>query len=128
MSYSPLWDGAAPQRVLKSTAVSVNAAATDVASFTGLPAKYRVIRLMAYDASVSLTLATVDLRTATGGAGTAIVAAGVLSTLTAATKFVDLTLAVAADYQTVSTLTVRNVTAQGSAATVSFLLQYIDLT
>lgn len=109
------------------TGVNVNSAATDVGTFSNLPAKYRVVRLQPFDASISLTTATVDLRTATGGGGTAIVSAQALSPCTAATKFTDLTLAVTADYQTTGTLTVRNVTAQGSAATCSFLLQILDL-
>jgi hypothetical protein len=112
------------------TGINLNSALTDVGTFT-IPAattKYRVVRLMGYDASVSLTLATVDLRTATGGGGTAIVNAGVLSALTAATAFSDVTLAVTAVYQTAATLTLRNVTAQGAAATASFLLELIDLT
>lgn len=110
------------------TGINVNSAATDVGTFSGLPAKYRVLRLTPFDASISLTTATVDLRTATGGGGTAIVAAQALSPCTAATKFADLTLAVTADYQTVGSLTVRNVTAQGAAATVSFILQIMDYT
>jgi hypothetical protein len=52
----------------------------------------------------------------------------VLSALTAATAFSDVTLAVTAVYQTATTLTLRNVTAQGAAATASFLLELIDLT
>lgn len=128
MSYNPQWDQASSLRRIKITGINLNSATTDVGTFSGLPAKYRVMRLTGYDTSTSLTLATVDLRTATGGGGTAIVSAGVLSALTAATKFVDITLAVTADYQTASTLTLRNVTAQGGAATASFLLEYMDLT
>jgi hypothetical protein len=112
------------------TGINVNSAATDVGTFSNLPAKYRVIRLEAFDASVSLTTATADLRTAAGGGGTALVAAAGMAACTAAAKFSDLTLAAIAttDYQTAATLTVRNVTAQGAPATVSFLLEVIDLT
>jgi hypothetical protein len=111
------------------TATNVNSAATDVGTFTGLPTKYRVVRLQAFDASASLTTATVDLRTAAAGGGTALVSAAGMTACTAAAKFSDLTLAATAttDYQTTTTLTVRNVTAQGSAATVSFMLEVIDL-
>ncbi len=128
MGYSPYWDAAGSLRRYKITAINLNSALTDVGSFTGLPAKYRVMRLMGYDTSTSLTLATVDLRTATAGGGTAVVSAYALSGLSAATKFADATLAVTADYQTVGTLTLRNVTAQGGAATASFLLEIMDLT
>lgn len=128
MSYSPLWDAAGLHRLYKTTAINLNSAAADVGTFSGLPAKYRVLRLMGYDASASLVLATIDLRTATGGGGSAIVSAGVLSVLTTATKFVDVTLAITADYQTAGTLTIRNITANGGAATASFLLEIMDLT
>ncbi len=119
-----------PKRLMQFllTGVSLNAATTDVGTFTGLPAKYRVSRLTGYDTSTSLTLATLDLRTAAAGAGTAVVAAFALAGLTAAAKFVDCTLAVTADYQTAATLYLRNVTPQGGAATASFLLEIQDLT
>ena len=111
------------------TGLNVNAAATDIGTFTGLPTKYRVIRCALFDASASLTLATVDLRTAAGGAGTALVAAFAAIALTASTKFVDATLAAIAttDYQNNSSLVLRCVTAQGAAATISAMLEIEDL-
>lgn len=111
----------------KIASVNLNSAATDTGTFTGLPSKYRVIRLTVFDASTSLTTATIDLRTAASGGGTAIVAAFAPTACTAASKFVDATLAVTADYQTAGTLYLRNVTAQGSAATASMLLEIEDL-
>ncbi len=128
MSYSPYWDAAGSLRRYKLTGINLNSALTDVGTFSGLPAKYRVMRLVGFDTSTSLTLATVDLRTAASGAGTAIVAAYALSGLSAASKFADATLAVTADYQTVASLILRNVTAQGGAATASFILEIMDLT
>lgn len=110
------------------TGVSVNAAASDVGSFAGLPAKYLVLGLRGFDASISLTTATIDLRTAAAGAGTALVSAQALAALTAASKVASLTLAVTDTYQTAATLYVRNVTAQGAAATVSLVLEILDLT
>lgn len=109
----------------KIEGVSLNSAATDTGTFTGLPSKYRVLRLTIFDASISLTTATLDLRTAAAGAGTALVSAYAPSGCTSAAKTVDATLAAVAgtDYQTSGTLYVRNVTAQGSAATASFLLE-----
>src|SRR6185369_5688708 len=95
-------------RQLILTGINLNSALTDVGTFSGLPAKYRVTRLMGFDASTNLTLATVDLRTAASGSGTAIVAAYALSGLSAASKFADATLAVTADYQTAATLILRN--------------------
>lgn len=116
------------------TLVSVNAAATDVTTFTGLPAKYRVLRLMVFEASTSLaaSAATLGLFSASGGGGTAIVALSTLTNLSAAAGFVDLpraiTTALSGTYRTESTLYVRNGTAHGSAATVSVLLEIMDLT
>lgn len=114
----------------KLAAVNLNSAATDVGTFTGLPSKYRILRLTVYDASTSLTTATFDLRTASAGGGTALVSAFAPTACTAAAKYVDATLAavVGTDYQTAGTLYVRNVTAQGGAATASFLLEIQDLT
>ncbi len=113
----------------KIAGVNLNSAATDTGTFTGMPSKYRIIRLTGYDASTSLTTATFDLRTAAAGAGTALVAAFAPTALTAAAKYVDATLAavVGTDYQTAGTLYLRNVTAQGGTATASFLLEIEDL-
>jgi hypothetical protein len=110
-----------------ATGKNVNNANTDINTFSGLPSKYRVVKLTAYDASIDLTTATVSLRTASGGGGTAIVNAQALSGCSATTKFADLTLAVTADYQTSSSLTLRNDTAQGAAATCSFCLEIVEL-
>lgn len=111
------------------TGVNVNSAAADVGTFSGLPTKWRLMRITVFEASANLTLATIDVRTATGGGGTALVSAFSMATLTATTKYVDATLAAAGttDYQTTTILTVRNVTAQGGAATVSILLEIQDL-
>jgi hypothetical protein len=107
--------------------ISANSAATDVGSFVGLPTKYRINKLTIFDASTSLTLATVDLRDAAAGAGNAIVAAQALAALTAANLFLDATLAITSQ-QSAATLFLRNVTAQGAPATISAVLNYTDLT
>lgn len=109
------------------TAVPINSANTDVGTFAGLPAKYRVTRLMVYDASATPVLGTLALYTAAAAGGTNVVAAAVLTALSATTKFTDMTLAVSADYLTSSSLFVRNVVANVAAVTVSVLLEYIDL-
>ena len=110
------------------TAVNLNSANTDVLTINGLPAKYILFRVYLYDASTSLTTATVDLRTASGGGGTALVSAFAPTALTTATNFIAATLASAASasYNTASTLTVRCVAAQGGAATATFLLEIIE--
>lgn len=107
------------------TGVDVNSAGADVGTFTGLPAKYIIRKLTAFDASTGLTLAAIDLRTASGGGGTTLVNGFVLSALTGATSYVDCTLATAAatTYQTGTSLFVRNTIAQGGAATISLCLE-----
>lgn len=95
--------------VYRATGLNTNQTNTDIGSFTGLPARYIVRRLTVDNASATPTLSTVSLRTATGGGGTAIVNAQALSTLTAATTFLDSTLAVTTSVQTASTLTIRAV-------------------
>ena len=114
----------------KQTAVSINALNTDVTTFTGLPAKYIVRRITVFDASANLgaSAAEIAVFTAAAGGGTAVVASAVLTGLTAATKFSDRTIATSADYLTAATLYVRNTVAHGSAATVSIILEYEDLT
>lgn len=112
------------------TAVAINGTNTDQATITGLPAKYRVTRMMVFDpsADLSLNIATVGLYTAAGAGGTAVVVPALITGLTGATKFADMTLAVAADYLTASTLYVRNAVASLTAQTVSVLVEIIDLT
>jgi hypothetical protein len=118
---------AGQKRWFSSTGITLNSANTDVATITGLPAKYRVTKLTVYDASTSLTTATLSLYTAAAAGGTAIISAFAPTACSAAAKFVDATLAVTADYQTAATLYIRNVTAQGGAATASFLLEVEEL-
>ncbi len=107
------------------TSVNVNSLNTDVGTFSGLPAKYIIRRLTAFDASTGLTLAAIDLRTAPGGGGTTLVNGFVLSALTGATSYVDCTLATAAatTYQAAASLFVRNTIAQGGAATITLELE-----
>lgn len=102
--------------------VNLNNANTDIFTFSGLPAKWRFFRFTGYDASTSLTTATIGLYTAAGGAGTAVIAPSGLTALTAATKFTDVTITVG-DVHTETTLYLRNVAAQGGAATASFRLE-----
>ena len=65
---SPTAQGGDRTKNYRLNAVNLNQAATDLGSFTGLPSSYRVLRLTALNASTSLTLATLDLRTAAAGA------------------------------------------------------------
>lgn len=113
----------------KATGITINSAGTDVATFTGLPAKYLVTGFRVFDSSVNLgsSSATVGVFTATGGGGTTIVTAAVLTALTAAAKVLGMTIAVTTNYQTAATLYVRNVIAHGSPATVSVQLEILDL-
>lgn len=108
-------------------ALNLNSANTDVGTFVNLPAKYALIRLIAFDASTSLTLATFSLRTASGGGGTGLIVAAALSGLVAATDTTQPAFAVTA-YQTAASLFIRNITPQGGAATASFSLEVMDLT
>lgn len=113
----------------KRTAVSVNSALTDVAAFSGLPAKYIVTGFRVFDASTTLaaSLATLGLYAASGGGGSAVVAPSTMTALSSATKVLGMTIALPNTYQTSSTLYVRNVVANGSAATVTVQLEIIDL-
>jgi hypothetical protein len=113
---------ATTDRIIAATGLNMNSAATDVFTFTGLPSKYRIVRFTAYDASISLTTATVGLFTGAGGTGTAIVSNASMSALTGPTIINDRTLASTAR-RTESSLYIRVGTAQGAAATCSFYLE-----
>lgn len=105
------------------TGLNINQTATDIGTFTGLPAKYIVRRLTFDNASATPTLSTVSLRTAAAGGGTAIVNAQALVSLNGATVFLDSTLAVTANTQTASSLVLRAVAAAGLASTVDCTLE-----
>ena len=110
------------------TGIPINSANTDVGNFIGLPTKYRVRSLTAFDASGTPILGSLALYTAAAAGGTNLVAAATITALTAASKFFDFTLAVTADYQTATTLYLRNVIANAAAVTVSVRLEIEDLT
>jgi hypothetical protein len=81
---------------------------------------YRIKRIVVKNASISLTTAAGGIYTLASKGGSAIVAASqVYSALTAAAKFLDLTLASPAttDLLTTNTLYFSLTTAQGAAAT-----------
>jgi len=113
--------------IFRTKALNVNQTNTDIGSFAGLPARYIVRRFTVDNASATPTLSTIALRTATGGGGTAIVTAQALSTLSAATTFIDATLAVTTSAQTASTLTIRAVAAAGTTSTCDFTLEIVPL-
>lgn len=120
MSYDARWNN-----VSAITGINLNSAGSDNAIVMPVGiAKWGLVRLRVYDTSTSLaaSIATLGLYTGTGGTGTALVAPATLTSLTSATKFVDMTLSVTSDYQTVSTVYVRNVTAHGLAATCGVAL------
>lgn len=122
MSYDPRW----PRILTTPAPVTINSAATDVHTFV-FPAgvaKWGLARLRVYDTSTTLavSIATLGLYTGAGGTGTNLVVLATLTSLTSATKFVDMTLAVTADYQTATSVYLRCGTAHGSAATVNAAL------
>jgi len=102
---------------------AVKGADFNVTTDTAIPvpyAKYVIRKIVVTNASVSLTTAAGGVYTATSKGGTAIVAAAqVYTALTAASKFIDLTLAAGAttDSQTAATLYLSLTTGQGAAAT-----------
>lgn len=86
-------------------------------------ANYIIRRIIVKNSSINLTTAVGGVYTATSKGGTAVVAnSQVYTALTAAGKFVDLTLAAAAttDLQTATTLYLSLTTPQGATATADF--------
>lgn len=109
------------------TGVNLNSAGSDNA--IALPpgvSKWAPSRLRIYDASTSLgaSLATLGLYTGAGGTGTTLVTPALLTSLTSATTFLDMTLAVTSAYQTATTIYLRNVIAHGGAATCNAVLYW----
>lgn len=122
MSYNPRW-----HRTLIVTGININSAGSDNA--LTLPSdvlKYRPTKLTIFDASTSLgaSIATVGLYTSTGGGGTTLVTAALLTSLTSTTLCLDMTLLATTSYQTANPLYIRNVIAHGSAATISAAFTY----
>jgi hypothetical protein len=115
----------------RQTLVSVNAANTDVAVFPGLPSKWRLRKLIAYDASTSLAAssATIGAYTAASGGGTNLVGLAVLTTLSSTTKCLDMTVVAAAttSYATASSCFIRCGIAHGSAATITVAIEIENL-
>lgn len=110
--------------IYRSKSVNLNSGVnTDVATITGLPARY-IIRRVTFDgASATPTLATISVYTGAGATGTAVVTAQALSTMNATTVYLDATLGVAGLVLTSSTLTIRNVAVAGSAMTVDVTVE-----
>lgn len=102
--------------------VVANANTTGDSEITILAAKYIIRRIIAHDASISLTTVAGGVYTAAAKGGSAIVAAAqVYSALTAAAKFLDLTLQAPAttDYLTGTSIFFSPTTPQGAAATLT---------
>lgn len=100
------------------TAMNLNSANTDNA-VTLESTRYRVDKVVFQNASTSLATATAGVFVSPGGAGTVIATDQVLSALTAAIKYHDLTLdgGLATNLGTAGTIYVRCGTANGGAAT-----------
>jgi len=107
----------------KSLNQNFNVTNTDTAVTVSVT-KYLVRRVTVTNCSTSfgVSLATVGVFTGAGGTGTTVVALGTLTTLTGATKYVDLTLALTTDTLTAATLYFRNGVTFGSAATCDIYL------
>jgi hypothetical protein len=95
--------------------------------------RYRVIRVVAFNPSISLSSAQAALYTAASGGGAAICSPQALSGLTNSTPStagngIDLTLALAtAVFHAAATLFFRITTAQGAAATIDVALVFQPL-
>ena len=106
--------------LLGSVSVDLNVGATDTPVVISSN-DYIVTAVVATSASINLTVATAGVFNAVGGVGT-IAADQVLTALTGATKFFDMTLSGVGitDRQTPGQLQIRCGTPQGAAATAEF--------
>ncbi len=112
------WTNLAIGVLAKATSLNLNQTNTDNA-VTVAGAKYVVRKVVVTNCSTSLAIsaATIGVFTSTGGGGTTVVALGLLTALTAATKYIDMTLALTTDTLSAATLYVRNGVTHGGAAT-----------
>lgn len=112
--------------------LDLNSGPVDCGTIVGLPAKYIVRRFTVFDASVSLaaSAATLGLYSSSGGSGSVLANPVTLTSLTTAAGFVDLGLGtgLTASYRTEPILFIRNTVRHGSAATVSAMLEVVDMT
>jgi len=126
-------NGSAPDRekIIRrlATGIVTNSANTDVATFINLPAKCRLRKVTVFDASANLaaSIATLAAYDAAAAGGLNLVAAAVITALTAATKCLDMAVVVT-DYSTTGTVVIRNVVAALAPATVSVAIEIEDLT
>lgn len=111
----------------KVTSLNLNQTNTDNAVTINI-GKYIVRKVTVTNCSISMvaSLATVGVFTSTAGGGSTVVGLALVQTLTAATKFVDMTVALSADTVAVSTLYVRNGVTAGTAATCDVYI-YADV-
>jgi len=101
--------------------VNMNITTDQAISISG--AKYVIRKVVVCNASINLTIAAGGVYTATSKGGFAVVAATqVYSALSAAARFVDLTLAAATDTRTEATLYLSLTTGQGAAATADIYI------
>lgn len=111
--------------ILLSAMIGANMNTTGDQAITVSYARYVVRRIVVGNASISLTVAAGGVYTAAAKGGTAIVSAAQLySFLTAASKFLDLTLAaiLGTDVRTESILYLSLTTGQGAAATADIYI------
>ena len=115
---------------LLGEALSVDADTAGDNSITIEGSRYIVDKVTIENASISLTTATGGVFTGTGGGGTTIVSDAALSTLTASTKFQNMTLAASpsTDVFTGGTIYFRIGTPQGAAATLDVRIYGYRLT
>lgn len=105
--------------------LNVNQTNTDLVSLVLPSAKCIITRFECFAGTGTPALATIDLRPATAGAGTALQTAMALTNLTAAVTVVG--VLVASHYITTSLLVIRVATAAGLTATARFVIEGIDV-
>ena len=125
--YSAL--GSSNTLTFTTASLDVNQTNTDVGTFTGLPAKYNVVRFIGHSPTGTPASALAGLFTSTGGGGNEIVTPIACTGLATADAVKHFSVAGAATLLsfTASTLYVRVSTAAGAAATVKFLVEVIEL-
>lgn len=109
-------------------ALNLNAPApVDLTAIAVTSAKYIPRRILICNPTGNMSVAELAIYTAAGGAGTQVVAPIVLSALTAAGKFMVLTISALTDPLTAALLYPRLSIASGVAGTADLMMEYDDI-
>lgn len=126
MAYNP--ESTVCAVVARKTAANLNATApSDIATMAVSVPEYYPRYMLIYNVTGNASSAVIDLRTWSGGGGTALISGRTLTELSAADKVLFIDLTASTDQLTASNLYVRLTTAAGAAVTADIDIYGIQI-